>query len=255
VSRFPGSRSRSRALHLAAILIACLLLASLPLAAQPSNHGPRATNHDAAAHRAEHGPLTTDHASPSWSDRLIEHLSCYPLAEARDVYKFTHQSVFGPAHAIPSKEGARRYLDEEIAALPPGRPDESPVDVLGDDPPLVRLNLRPWVAAGGDAGALVDAFVATAGRVKGDPQEMARRLDAAVTVLRGLGRGGDAAALAALASAQAEKGFPAVHHSGAYRAAYEPAYRVVSPELLEREQMSGAWWRPPVSAPAPVQPK
>jgi hypothetical protein len=190
----------------------------------------------------------------SWADHLLEHLARYPLAEAQDVYKFTHQSVFGPAHAVPDKEGARRFLDEEIAALPPGPPDEPQVDVLGDDPPLVRLNLRPWVAAGGDVGALVDAFAATAGDVHGEPQEMARRLATAVTVLRGLGREGDAAALTALASAQAEEGFPALHHSAAYRAAYAPAYRVVSPGPLGLEERQGAQRRPSAAAPAPAQP-
>ena len=223
-------------------------------AAQVSSHDPRTTSH--IVQGSAHGPLPTAHASSAWSGHLIEHLARYPLAAAQDVYKFTHQSVFGPAHAIPSKEGARRYLDEEIAALPPGPAGEPPADVLGDDPPLVRLNLRPWVAAGFDAGALVDAFAATAGDVTGEPQEMARRLETAVTVLRGLGRAGDADELAALTSEQAAAGFPALHHSDAYRAAYAPAYRVVSPELLGREETSGALPAvTPASAPAPVQPK
>ena len=151
------------------------------------------------------------------------------------MYKFTHQSVFGPAHAIPSAAEARRYLDDELASLAPGPPDEPPADRLGDDPPLVRLNLRPYVAAGGDIGALVDAFAATANLVHGDPAAMAHRLDEAVAVLRALNRAGDAMALGALAAAQAPKGFQALHHSAAYRAAYAPAYRVVSSTLLARE--------------------
>ena len=239
--------------RLTVVLPAAFPLLSLLAAAQLPNHDPRTTSH--IVQGSAHDPLPTAHASSAWAGHLIEHLARYPLAEAQDVYKFTHQSVFGPAHAIPSKEGARRYLDEEAAALPPGPADEPPADVLGDDPPLVRLNLRPWVAAGGDAGALVDAFAATAGEVKGEPQEMARRLETAITVLRRLGRAGDADALAALTSEQAAAGFPALHHSDAYRAAYAPAYRVVSPELLDREETSGAPRRPPASAPTPVQPK
>ena len=214
---------------------AVLLPPALPGGRAPDHGPPTADRAAASAPLSAHDPRPAARASFSWEELLRDHLARYPLAQAEDVYKFTHQSVFGPAHAIPSAAEARRYLDDELASLAPGPPDEPPADRLGDDPPLVRLNLRPYVAAGGDIGALVDAFAATANLVHGDPAAMAHRLDEAVAVLRALNRAGDAMALGALAAAQAPKGFQALHHSTAYRAAYAPAYRVVSSTLLARE--------------------
>jgi hypothetical protein len=200
---------------------------------------------------SDHGPLTTDHVvsfmeSPPdgprspvpgsralWASLLRDHLARYPLAAAEDAYKFVHQSVFGPAHAILSRDDARRYLDEELAALPPGPAAEPMLDLLSDDPALVRVNLRPFVAEGGDRERLLDAFVATASRVHGDPTIMRERLGAAVAVLRELGRAKAADGLAELAADMARNGYPAAHHSEAYRVAYRPAYRVVLRPLLE----------------------
>jgi hypothetical protein len=181
--------------------------------------------------RAGDPPRATAHGS-TFSELLRAHLARYPLARAADVYKFTHQSVFGPAHAVPSTAEARRWLDEELAALPPGPVEEPLVDRLGDDPPLVRLNLRPYVAAHGDIAALADAFTATAVAVKGDPATMTARLASAEEVLRDTGRAEIAAELSALAAEQAGHGYPAIHHSAAYAAAYAPAYRVVDAERL-----------------------
>lgn len=170
--------------------------------------------------------------APAWADLLAEHLARYPAARADDVYKFTHQSVFGPAHAVPRRQEARRWLLEEVAGLGPGPEGERVLDRLSDDPPLARLNLRPFLAAGGDLETVVDAFVATAAGVAGSPAAMAARLDAAVATLRALGRAGDAGELAALAERLASAGYPAIHQSAAYRSAYAPAYRVVRPDLL-----------------------
>lgn len=190
-------------------------------------------------------PSPAPAATPSFPSLLRTHLARYPLAAADDVYKFAHQSVFGPAHAIPSRAEAMGYLDEELAALPPGPSDEPLLDDLGGDPPLVRVNLRPFVAAGGDRERLLDAFVATAARVHGDPQVMKARLAAAAAVLRDLGRPEAARELDALAADRAANGYPAAHHGTAYRDAYHPAYRVVLRALL-----AGSVPEPPAGAAA-----
>ncbi len=186
----------------------------------------------AAGWGPDHGPQSTDHVSSSWSRLLRGHLARYPLAEAEDVYKFVHQSVFGPAHAVPSRAEARRYLDEELAALPPGPAGEPMFDALDDDQSLARLNLRPYVSAGGDVERLLDAFVATAARVHGDAAVMRRRLAAAAAVLRALGRAETARQLDALAADRAAGDYAAGHHSAVYRDTYHPAYRVVLRGLL-----------------------
>jgi hypothetical protein len=228
---------RRRPGRLAVLATAALALVSTAASGQqagtgaPSPH-PAAPTQAPDPQPAPHGSRPSAPASPSWSDLLREHLDRHPLAEAADVYKFVHQSVYGPAHAVPSPAEARRWLDEEVAALPPGPAGEPLAETLSHDPPLVRLNLRPYLAAGGELDALVRAFAATAAAVEGDPAAMRERLAAAVAALREAGRGGAADALAAQAAEQAGHGYPALHHSPAYRAAYAPAYRVVDSRLL-----------------------
>jgi hypothetical protein len=56
---------------------------------------------------------------------------------------------------------------------------------------------------------------------------MAERLEAARGMLAAQGKKDTAEELARLAGEQAKKGYPHVGHSGAYRDAYWPAYRVV----------------------------
>jgi hypothetical protein len=159
-----------------------------------------------------------------------DHLRSHPLAGAEDLYKLLHQSVFGPGHAIPSREAAQAYLERELAGLAAPLADEPRCEALGGEPPLVRVNLRPFAAAGGDSEALLDELVAEANQPRGNAELMARVLDLAVRYLGCAGRGELAPELERLGAELAPKGYPAIHHSELYREAYRPAYRVVGAE-------------------------
>jgi hypothetical protein len=69
-------------------------------------------------------------------------------------------------------------------------------------------------------------MVESARRVKGDPDQMKRRLAAAVRWCR-MNLPRQAGELERMAVRAEELGFPAFHHSPAYARAYRPAYRVV----------------------------
>jgi len=154
----------------------------------------------------------------------------HPEAEATDLYKFLHQAIYGPGHAIPDPDAAARWLDGELEHLGPPLVGEAQCEVLGGRPILVRVNLRPFMADGGDAAELVGAFVATAGEVRGDPGRMGEAIEIVVRWLRSDSRGNLADALERLDAELAPKGYPAIHHSEAYVEAYHPAYRVITSE-------------------------
>ena len=175
-------------------------------------------------------------SSTAWEAAFLEHAARHPRAEATDLYKFIHQSLYGPAHLIPSPEAARRYLDEELAGLGPVEAGEPLQEPLGDG--LARLNLRPWRAAGGDPDRLIGALVATANGVKGNASAIKARLARACALLDRAGDG-RAKALGELGAALEAKGFPVVHHSETFIRSYAPAYRVVRTELA-----AGALQRP-----------
>jgi hypothetical protein len=168
------------------------------------------------------------------------HLDDHPLAGAGDLYKFLHQAVYGPGHAIPNRESAAVWMEREIEDLGPPLEGELPCEVLGGEPPLVRVNLRPFVASGGSADLLFEAFVASANLERGSSRRMEVVLSLAISYVQCAGRGELAPELRTLTTELSKKGYPAIHHSEAYVEAYEPAYRVVEEVLAVEHGWCGA---------------
>jgi hypothetical protein len=161
------------------------------------------------------------------------HLEAHPMAQAEDLYKFLHQAVYGPGHAIPNRQAAAAYLERELEGLGPPMEAEPLCEDLGGQPVLVRVNLRPLMADGGNPDLLLDAFVESANQVHGSSERMETVLSLAVSWLTCASRPDLSRELDALVNELAEKGYPAIHHSESYRDVYRPAYRVVAAETAE----------------------
>lgn len=158
-----------------------------------------------------------------------------PSATIQDAYKWLFQAARGGEHAAPSEEAARRWLEAEWTKLGPPLPGEPLVVPLRPDAAVVRLNLRPFKAAGGDPNALLQAFLSSARAFEPDPGLF-------VAAWRALGRGlarvgangWDAAEFEALDRSSDKAGWPARHHSPGYVEARRPAYRVLTGKEAER---------------------
>lgn len=182
------------------------------------------------------GPVVGSEPQPSKGtsnavQALAFDVASHPQVEAVDLYKFLHQAMFGPGHAITDPTQARAILASEIAGLGPPGLAESWCDTLGGDPILVRVNLRPFVANAFDTGELIESFVATANAIRGDPKQMGIALELVVGWLRSDNKKDLAQELQTLGREMEKQGYPAVHHSAEYRQAYSPAYRVVEGSL------------------------
>lgn len=167
-------------------------------------------------------------------------VASHPEAEAVDLYKFLHQAMFGPGHAITDAARAAETLRAELADLGPPTMGEAWCDALGGDPSLVRVNLRPFSANGFDSGVLVASFVATANAVQPDPQQMSVALELVVHWLRSVSQQDLAGELQTLGHEMGKQGYPAVHHSAAYQQAYHPAYRVVEASMAAESGWCGS---------------
>jgi len=182
-------------------------------------------------------PVVPAQQSPAnqggWRDALRKHLAAHPRSEAEDVYKFIHQSVFGPAHLVLDPARARAYLKSEIEGMGTVSRAEPLFEKLGGEPSHVRVNLRPYLARGGDPENLLNALILTVSAGKAEPGSMPLRMQQAARMLREQGQVDLSAKLTALAEVKAQKGFEAVHHSESYRRAYRPAYRVVREDLAQ----------------------
>jgi hypothetical protein len=164
-------------------------------------------------------------------ESLAADLAVQPASEAADLYKFLYQAIFGPGHAITDRAAAVKSLEDEIDGLGPPMPGEEPCLTLGGVPILVRVHLRPFVAAGGDPEALIDAFVATPAEVHGSPDQMTEAISLVVKWLHSSGQKELATQLEQLGRNLAAEGYPMTHHSPVYIEAYQPAYRVVAADL------------------------
>ena len=156
-------------------------------------------------------------------DVLLRHFSMYPRMGPQDALKLIYQQEFGPEHMIVDPGKSLALLKEEMALLGPARPGEPLYEAIGNG--LCRLNLRPCAERGISAEEINALFVDAARRTAGDQ----RRFWQAVRALQALAEEGetpfDAVEMDLFLAHYPRRPQP-VHHSPAYRLAYEPAYRV-----------------------------
>lgn len=214
----------------------------LPIAACPANRGGRCAR---GAPRLLRLPALTALAAvalaavfggPSEEEQafrqiVARHVARFPRMEPQDVYKLVFQATMGSRHAGLDSAMAQEWLDREIAALQPG-PAEPVLDTIAADGRLVRVNLRPFLAAGGSRDALLQAFVRTAHGFAGSEDALRRSLGFAEAMADARLLPFRRTALHVYFERMRSQGYPAVEHSAAYEAAYRPAYRVVLRSLL-----------------------
>ncbi len=167
------------------------------------------------------------------SQLLSSHLARYPAMQLDDIYKLLHQAALGPGHAVDNPAAARKRLDEELAALGSGH-TEPVKDVISPDGRLARVHLRSFMAAGGKPEALHRAFVETANSYPASPDKLAKFCGCLGDLAAAGGIPFKQQEVVAYFDAISRNGYPAIHHSEAFRNAYQPAYRVVAIDLLQK---------------------
>lgn len=149
-------------------------------------------------------------------ERIVSaHRARYPQMEPQDLGKLAYQSEFGPGHLVTDELGTLEYLCREWEQVPPGT-DRPPEDIGGG---LCRFYLNDIPNKNIAAKVLVKLFCLTAEEAAG----RAAGLEEKLAVLEKLPVPGMGDWLAQYR----ERGCPPVRHSGAYRAAYCPSYRLL----------------------------
>lgn len=163
---------------------------------------------------------------------LVRQLERYPEMEVQDLYKLLHQAALGPGHAVDDPAQARAWLEREIADLPQEPANEPQIDTLSAETGLVRVNLRPFLRSGGDPEELLAAFVRTANEYHGNSQLLECSWGLAIEMAEKGELPFSIEELREFFIMMKALGFPAIHHSAAYRQAYRPAYRVLHLQFL-----------------------
>ena len=163
-------------------------------------------------------------------DILIQHFEKYPQMQAQDAVKLIYQQEFGPEHMIKDPAKALAMIRQEMNGLEP-KAGEPLYESIGNG--LCRWNLRPCAEKGIPAEDINRLFVETARSVKGDKRRFLQSLHLLEQMAEEDETPFDPVELDVYLIRYREKKCPAVHHSEAYRAAYQPAYRVVNQKKLK----------------------
>ena len=158
---------------------------------------------------------------------ILDHVRRYPKMEAQDLYKLIHQGTMGSEHAVDDPEKARAWMEEEVNNLQPG-PEEPLLDPISPSGEIVRINLRPYLEAGGSHQYLLKAFIRTANEYKGSSEAILEGWTHVEEMVRLKDLEFSPEELSGFMEEMIKLEFPAVHHSEIYNQSYHPAYRVVS---------------------------
>lgn len=158
----------------------------------------------------------------------LDALARTPEARIEDVYKWLFQATCGAEHAVASDEQARASLEREWETLGRPRFNEPLVEPLRPDGLIVRVNLRPCRAHGVSPDEVLRALLASADRAQ-------NKSSAFTDVWRELGVRLSEREHGHLSRDHWQRldvgmratGYGPMHHSASFRAAYDPAYRVL----------------------------
>lgn len=161
------------------------------------------------------------------------HREKYPKMEAADYGKLIFQSEFGPNHLIAEKQSVVSYIKQEYAAVSENSSPKVPEWIGGE---LCRFPLSA-ITSDRAAGLLAELFILTAETHRGTTEG----LTAKIKQLKELGIDG----MEEWLKGWEQQGYPSVHHSRAYRGAYQPHYRLLKreyaayfPALLEIDKLT-----------------
>lgn len=153
------------------------------------------------------------------AELLKEHFDNHPGMEPRDAVKFLYQSYMGGGHLISDESASLERLEAEWAQV-----DSAPSAPLGEPlgNGLFRLHLNVCKGIGLSPSTVNRLFLLTARNMVQDPQGLydALHLVNALSFPREM--------VDNYLTQYRAQGCPLVSHSESYRAAYSPAYRIVS---------------------------
>ncbi|MBR2379159.1 MAG: hypothetical protein IKA91_06965 [Bacteroidaceae bacterium] len=170
----------------------------------------------------------------------------YPDTSLQDIYKSCFQDYFGPAHAILSRDVARKYIEQELKSV--ASTDTNYYEPCGWRGNYYRVSLSTVGDSLLSVDELADAFYRSAPEqtpqvderwvnewnrtlkiVREVVTENASRISRNSPLI--LNFATDSAAIADMLS----QGKYVVHHSDRYNELYHPHYRIVSRDIFEDE--------------------
>ncbi len=154
---------------------------------------------------------------------LIQHYKNYPNLQAEDVFKYLFQSAFGCEHLVSSEEAALSYIQREYATLSKTEPPKT--ESLDGDYSRVYLS---HLNDGLTPKTLAKLFCLSAKKEERGKALLEEKIQVAQELVANGVLPLDVDDFNKKLAMWKELGYPAVHHSNAFRQEYHPAYRVIA---------------------------
>ena len=164
------------------------------------------------------------------------YMAMFPESSLQDVYKWSFQDVFGPAHLVADTASSAAYIRSELAMYRPN-PATPDYDYTGPDGRFVRVNLSVVADGRVSTELLVDALVRSSRQkpamtVAEWREQWSRYVEILQTVEpRPLNFETDEKNIDSLLS----MGQYVVHHSAHFNETYSYFYRIITRETFEQE--------------------
>ena len=157
---------------------------------------------------------------------LIATAKAYPLASVSDYIKLIYQNEFGNAHMKESGMNLSAELRKEAFY---GQSGAHLFEKIGNG--YYRIYLKNAMEVGASPDTIYKMCMATAAQAHGSQDRFLDKLEFFYRMTRDGKLPLSEGALRLYMLNYEAAGFPAVHHSAAYKTAYHPAYRVVHQEF------------------------
>lgn len=158
---------------------------------------------------------------------LENHFFRYPNMQVQDLYKLLHQAALGSEHTVGDPEAAKKWLERELVEMGAGL-EEPMVDPISPGGEILRIQLRPYIQAGGDPQVLLAAFLRTANEWNGSKELLRENGQLAAQLAENSHLPLQKVEIQVFFAKMEVLDYPAAHHSTLYTDQYRPAYRVIA---------------------------
>lgn len=155
--------------------------------------------------------------------RLLEHFNTYPALQTEDVFKYLFQSAFGCEHLVASEEAVLTYIQREYQTVSAAA--SSAVEPLDGEYSRVPLSC---LHTGLSPKTLARLFCLSAKEEADGKASLEQKIEVAKELVAEDALPLDRDEFMQKLAAWQALGYPAMHHSNAFRSAYKPAYRVIA---------------------------
>ena len=161
-------------------------------------------------------------------ERILKHFKNYPKLEIRDLFKYIFQSAFGCEHLVSNEEAALAYIKREYETVSKtAEPYFEPLDGEYSRVYLSHLN------TGLSPETLARLFCLSAKKEENGKVALEQKIEVAKSLVASGALPLDRDEFTQKLATWKSLGYPAVHHSDAFRTAYKPAYRVIANRYVE----------------------